>query len=77
MYLLFLYIVVVELGANFYKSMLGLLCMANDSGLGAGFGGLMRYKEEYNSKLKFGPGVVVGMIIGVIVLVVGLRILLT
>ena len=43
----------------------------------AGFGGLMRYKEEYNSKLKFGPGVVVGMIIAVIVLVVGLRILYT
>ena len=51
--------------------------MANESGLGAGFGGLMRYKEEYNSKLKFGPGVVVGMIIGVIVLVVGLRIWFT
>jgi len=40
----------------------------------AGFGGLTRYKEEYNSKLKFGPGVVVGMIIAVIVLVVGLRV---
>ncbi len=40
-----------------------------------GFGGLMRYKEEYNSKLKFGPGVVIGMIIAVIVLVIGLRIL--
>jgi len=51
--------------------------MVNDVGLGAGFGGLMRYKEEYNSKLKFGPGVVVGMIIAVIVLVVGLRILYT
>ncbi len=43
----------------------------------AGFGGLMRYNEEYNSKLKFGPGVVVGMIIAVIVLVVGLRIWFT
>ena len=50
-----------------------------DSGMSmpAGFGGLMRYKEEYNSKLKFGPGVVVGMIIAVIVLIVGLRILYT
>ena len=38
-----------------------------------GFGGLMRYKEEYNSKLKFGPGVVVGMIIAVVVFVIGLR----
>ncbi len=51
--------------------------MANDVSMPAGFGGLMRYKEEYDSKLKFGPGVVVGMIIAVIVLVVGLRILFT
>jgi preprotein translocase subunit Sec61beta len=51
--------------------------MAGETGLGAGFGGLMRYNEEYNSKLKFGPGVVVGMIIAVIVLVVGLRIWFT
>ena len=36
-------------------------------------GGLMRYKEEYNSKFKFGPGAVVGMIILVIAFVVGLR----
>jgi preprotein translocase subunit Sec61beta len=36
-------------------------------------GGLTRYKEEYNSKIKFGPGAVVGMIIAVIVFVVGLR----
>lgn len=40
----------------------------------AGFGGLMRYKEEYDSKFKFGPGAVVGMIIATIVLVVGLRV---
>jgi len=40
----------------------------------AGFGGLMRYKEEYNSKLKFSPAVVIGMIVAVIVLVVGLNI---
>jgi preprotein translocase subunit Sec61beta len=39
----------------------------------AGFGGLTRYNEEYNSKFKFGPGVVVAMIIVTIVLVVGLR----
>ena len=52
--------------------------MANEGmNMSAGFGGLTRYKEEYNSKLKFGPGVVVGMIIAVIVLVVGLRILYT
>lgn len=33
----------------------------------------MRYKEEYNSKLKFGPGVVIAMIVAVIAFVVGLR----
>ena len=37
-------------------------------------GGLTRYKEEYDSKFKFGPGAVVGMIIAVILFVVGLRI---
>ncbi|MAH49501.1 hypothetical protein CMI37_27000 [Candidatus Pacearchaeota archaeon] len=42
----------------------------------AGFGGLMRYKEEYDSKLKFGPGVVIAMIAAVIALVVGLNIFL-
>lgn len=52
--------------------------MANENmSMPAGFGGLMRYDEEYNSKLKFGPGVVVGMIIAVIILVVGLRIIYT
>jgi len=48
--------------------------MADTSGLGAGFGGLTRYNEEYNSKFKFGPGVVVGMIIAVIAFVVGLNV---
>jgi len=51
--------------------------MANETGMGAGFGGLMRYNEEYNSKFKFGPGVVVAMIIASIALVVGLRIIYT
>ena len=36
-------------------------------------GGLMRYKEEYNSKFKFGPGAVVAMIIITIIFVLGLR----
>ena len=44
-----------------------------ESGLLGGSGGLMRYNEEYDSKFKFGPGAVVGMIIAVIVFVVGLR----
>lgn len=46
----------------------------NSLAMPAGFGGLMRYKEEYNSKFKFGPGAVVGMIIATIALVVGLRV---
>ena len=51
-----------------------LFVMANENAMPAGFGGLMRYSEEYNSKFKFGPGVVVAMIIGVVVFVVGLSI---
>ena len=35
-----------------------------------GYGGLTRFKEEYDSKLQFGPGAVVAMIIGTIVLVI-------
>lgn len=46
-----------------------------DVGIPGMGGGLMRYKEEYDSKLKFGPGAVVGMIIATIVLVVGLRLI--
>jgi preprotein translocase subunit Sec61beta len=38
-----------------------------------GSGGLMRYNEEYDSKLKFGPEVVIGMVIVTIALVIGLR----
>ena len=45
----------------------------NNVSMPAGFGGLTRFKEEYNSKFKFGPGVVIGMIIAVVVFVVGLR----
>jgi len=50
--------------------------MANKDNISipAGFGGLMRFKEEYSSKLKFGPWVVIGMIIAVIVFVVVLNI---
>jgi preprotein translocase subunit Sec61beta len=39
-----------------------------------GGGGLMRYNEEYDSKLKFGPEAVIGMVIAVIAFVVGLNI---
>ena len=40
-----------------------------------GAGGLMRYSEEYNSKLKFGPEIVIGMVVATVILVVGLRFL--
>jgi|AntAceMinimDraft_17_1070374.scaffolds.fasta_scaffold67735_3 preprotein translocase subunit Sec61beta len=36
--------------------------------LAAGGGGLMNYKEEYNSKLKIGPVGVLGMLIFTLVL---------
>jgi preprotein translocase subunit Sec61beta len=47
--------------------------MANEAMIPGMGGGLMRYKEEYNSKFKFGPGVVVAMVIAVIAFVVSLR----
>lgn len=58
-----------------YKVCIVCFFMADNSmAMPAGFGGLTRYNEEYDSKFKFGPGVVVGMIIVTVVLVVGLRI---
>ena len=48
--------------------------MADALGLPSTGGGLMRYKEEYNSKFKFGPGTVIAMIIIVILFVLGLKI---
>ncbi|MCH7850705.1 MAG: preprotein translocase subunit Sec61beta [Nanoarchaeota archaeon] len=39
----------------------------------AGFGGLMRYNEEYDSKIKFGPQVVIGLIIVVVIFVISLK----
>ncbi len=48
--------------------------MANEGmSMPAGFGGLMRYNEEYDSKFKFGPGAVIGMIVAVIVFVLALH----
>ena len=38
------------------------------------FGGLMRYDEEYNSRFMLSPVQVMGIIIGVLVLVIGLKI---
>jgi preprotein translocase subunit Sec61beta len=40
-----------------------------------GYGGLTRFKEEYNSRFQFGPGVVVAMILGSIVFIILLNIL--
>jgi len=37
------------------------------------FGGLMRYKEEYDSKLKFSPATVIAFVIIVIAFVICLR----
>ena len=58
-----------------YKLVIFFLDMTEESNMPAGFGGLMRYKEEYDSKFKFGPGVVVAMIIAMIAFVAGLRLI--
>jgi preprotein translocase subunit Sec61beta len=50
--------------------------MANEVSMPSGFGGLMKYKEEYDSKFKFGPGAVVAMILITIVLIIGLNVFL-
>lgn len=47
--------------------------MADALGLPSTGGGLMRYKEEYDSKLKFGPGAVIGAIVVVILFILGLK----
>ena len=48
--------------------------MSENLAMPAGFGGLTRYNEEYDSKFKFGPGAVVGMIIATVVFVLALKI---
>jgi len=47
--------------------------MAENLAMPVGFGGLTRFKEEYDSKLKISPGGVVIMIVLAIALVLGLR----
>jgi preprotein translocase subunit Sec61beta len=48
--------------------------MAQDNSIPLGFGGgLTRFKEEYDSKLKFSPSAVVVMIIAVVLFVISLR----
>jgi len=47
--------------------------MAETTSMPSGFGGLMRYNEEYDSKFKFGPSAVVGMIVAVVLFIVGLH----
>jgi preprotein translocase subunit Sec61beta len=53
--------------------------MAQNTGINlpAGFGGLMRYGEEYESKFNLTPTHVVGFIIFIILLRVGLGFLYT
>ena len=52
--------------------------MAQQTGnsLPSGFGGLVRFNEEYDSRFKFGPGAVIAMVVAVIAFVVGLRVFL-
>lgn len=47
--------------------------MADSSIQMPAFGGLTRYKEEYDSKLKISPAVVVGLIIATIIAVIVLN----
>ncbi|MEM4270618.1 MAG: preprotein translocase subunit Sec61beta [Candidatus Pacearchaeota archaeon] len=42
--------------------------------LPAGFGGLMRYKEEYKSKINLSPAHVIGFVMLIILFVIILRI---
>lgn len=48
--------------------------MANPISMPSGSGGLMRYNEEYNSKLKFKPSQIVLFIIAIIAFVIILKI---
>jgi preprotein translocase subunit Sec61beta len=50
--------------------------MSKDSiNMPAGFGGLMRYNEEYDSKFKFKPANVILFVILIIAFVIALNIL--
>ena len=48
--------------------------MADKINMPSGFGGLVRYSEEYESKLKFKPAQVIGFIIAIILFSIVLRI---
>ena len=49
--------------------------MAETMNMPAGFGGLTRFKEEYDSRFKFSPAVVIGMIIATVVLIIALNLI--
>lgn len=49
--------------------------MADRINMPAGFGGLMRYGEEYESKFKLKPSQVIGFVILLVVFVTLLKIL--
>ena len=48
--------------------------MAENVSMPAGFGGLMRYKEEYKSRFMLKPAHVIGFIIVVVLFVVALNV---
>lgn len=48
--------------------------MADSINMPGGFGGLMRYSEEYDSKIKFKPAHIIAFVIGIVVLVLALKI---
>ncbi len=60
------------------KVFIGDLCLMNMASEGVqmpgGMGGLMRYDEEFKSKLMMSPAQVIGFIVIVILFVIGLKI---
>lgn len=49
--------------------------MADRIALPGGFGGLVRYDEEYKSKFMLSPGQVIGFVILILVFVLALKLL--
>ena len=51
--------------------------MANQGiNLPGGFGGLMRFSEEYDSKIKFKPGHIIAFVVAIILFVLALNVFL-
>ena len=47
--------------------------MADKISMPSGFGGLMRYDEEYQSRFMINPAHVIGFVIVIILFVIGLK----